>query len=88
MVELIAEVGSVHDGSFGNALRLVDLAADVGADTVKFQTQQVNVTKNAAGEVVDGDSGNIASVVDIWTFARNTRSRDPNWVLVATTEQQ
>jgi N,N'-diacetyllegionaminate synthase len=35
--ELIAEIGSVHDGSIGNAMRLMDLAKDVGADTVKFQ---------------------------------------------------
>lgn len=35
---IIAEVGSVHDGSFGNALCLIDLAAKVGADAVKFQT--------------------------------------------------
>lgn len=38
MVEIIAEVGSVHDGSFGNALKLIALAKEVGADTVKFQT--------------------------------------------------
>lgn len=35
---LIAEVGSVHDGSFGNAERLIDVAAECGADVVKFQT--------------------------------------------------
>ncbi len=35
---VIAEVGSVHDGSFGNALRLVDAAAQCGVDAVKFQT--------------------------------------------------
>ena len=35
---IIAEVGSVHDGSFGNALKLIDLAADCGADVIKFQT--------------------------------------------------
>jgi N,N'-diacetyllegionaminate synthase len=35
---LIAEIGSVHDGSFGNACKLIELAAHVGADTVKFQT--------------------------------------------------
>ena len=38
MISIIAEIGSVHDGSFGNALRLIDAAADAGADTVKFQT--------------------------------------------------
>lgn len=37
-VYIIAEVGSVHDGSFGNATRLIDLAAELGADAVKFQT--------------------------------------------------
>ena len=36
-VRVVAEIGSVHDGSLGNALRLVDLAAESGADAVKFQ---------------------------------------------------
>ncbi len=36
--KVVAEIGSVHDGSFGNALKLIDLAADCGADIVKFQT--------------------------------------------------
>jgi len=35
---IIAEVGSVHDGSLGNALKLIDLSAECGADVVKFQT--------------------------------------------------
>jgi N-acetylneuraminate synthase len=37
-VLIIAEVGSVHDGSLGNALQLIDAAADCGAEAVKFQT--------------------------------------------------
>ena len=35
---IVAEIGSVHDGSLGNALKLVELVADCGADVVKFQT--------------------------------------------------
>jgi N-acetylneuraminate synthase len=35
---IIAEIGSVHDGSLGNACRLIEAAADCGADAVKFQT--------------------------------------------------
>lgn len=35
---LIAEIGSVHDGSFGNAMKLMEAAASCGADAVKFQT--------------------------------------------------
>jgi N,N'-diacetyllegionaminate synthase len=38
MITIIAEVGSVHDGSFGNACKLIETAARCGADTVKFQT--------------------------------------------------
>ncbi len=37
-VLVIAEIGSVHDGSFGNAMCLIDTAAECGADAVKFQT--------------------------------------------------
>lgn len=36
--KVIAEIGSVHDGSFGNALKLIEAAASHGADVVKFQT--------------------------------------------------
>lgn len=39
---IIAEIGSVHDGSFGNALKLIELASSVGADVVKFQTHIAN----------------------------------------------
>jgi N,N'-diacetyllegionaminate synthase len=35
---IIAEIGSVHDGSFGNAVKLIEVAAAAGADAVKFQT--------------------------------------------------
>jgi N-acetylneuraminate synthase len=35
---IIAEVGSVHDGSFGNACKLIELATNCGASAIKFQT--------------------------------------------------
>lgn len=54
--------------------------------TVKFVSDQVNVTRNAAGEIVDGDPNRVATITDVWTFARNTRSSDPNWALVQTSE--
>ena len=37
-ITIIAEIGSVHDGSFGNASKLIEAAASCGADAVKFQT--------------------------------------------------
>jgi predicted lipid-binding transport protein (Tim44 family) len=58
--------------------------SDEARVTVKFVTQQINVTKDAEGRIVDGDPSEVASITDIWTFARQVKSRDPNWVLVAT----
>ena len=52
--------------------------------TVKFVSEQIEVERDAAGEVVSGNPSRVATVTDIWTFARNTRSRNPNWTLVAT----
>lgn len=52
--------------------------------TAKFVSDQVNVTRDTAGTVVDGDPERVQEVTDIWTFARDTRSRDPNWLLVET----
>jgi len=46
---VIAEIGSTHDGSFGNALCAIDAAAECGADAVKFQTHisEAETTRNA-----------------------------------------
>lgn len=71
------------------ALRDVDLV-DVRLDgsvafiTIRFASDQTNVTKNAEGRIIDGDPNEPLEVIDIWTFARNVRSRDPNWTLVET----
>jgi predicted lipid-binding transport protein (Tim44 family) len=52
--------------------------------TVRFVSDQVSVVRNENDEVVEGDPETASEVTDIWTFARDTRSRDPNWALVAT----
>jgi predicted lipid-binding transport protein (Tim44 family) len=44
----------------------------------------ISATYDKADVLVEGDSENVAEVNDLWTFARDTRSRDPNWKLVAT----
>ena len=52
--------------------------------TVKFVSDQINVTRDSDGNVVEGDPSMVTPVTDLWTFTRNVRSRDPNWALVAT----
>jgi predicted lipid-binding transport protein (Tim44 family) len=52
--------------------------------TVRFESDQINVTRDAQGQTVDGAAAEIEQVVDIWTFERDTRSLDPNWQLTET----
>jgi predicted lipid-binding transport protein (Tim44 family) len=52
--------------------------------TVRFQCKLITVTRDKAGNVVDGNAEKVTDVTDVWTFARDTTSRDPNWKLVAT----
>lgn len=52
--------------------------------TVRFVSEQVNTVKDKEGAVVDGDPNRVAEVTDLWTFTRDTRSRDPNWTLTET----
>ncbi|MBT9290846.1 Tim44/TimA family putative adaptor protein [Hyphomicrobiaceae bacterium 22] len=52
--------------------------------TVRFVSQLITVTRNAQGDVIDGDPTKVSDLVDIWTFERNAGSADPNWYLVAT----
>ncbi|HRQ79762.1 MAG TPA: Tim44/TimA family putative adaptor protein, partial [Azospirillaceae bacterium] len=71
------------------AIRDIDLAdarleGSVAFITIRFVSDQTNVTKDADGRIVDGDPNEPIEVIDLWTFARNVRSRDPNWTLVET----
>jgi predicted lipid-binding transport protein (Tim44 family) len=52
--------------------------------TVRFVSQLITATRDAAGVVVDGSPDRVTEVTDVWTFARDLSSRDPNWKLVAT----
>ena len=52
--------------------------------TLAFGSQFISATANADGAVIDGDSKSVRDVTDVWTFARDVRARDPNWLLVAT----
>jgi predicted lipid-binding transport protein (Tim44 family) len=52
--------------------------------TVRFVSQLVSVTRDRSGSVIEGAPDKVTDVTDVWTFARDLSSRDPNWKLVAT----
>jgi len=52
--------------------------------TVRFVSQMISVTRDKAGSIVDGNPEKVTDITDVWTFARDISSRDPNWKLVGT----
>ena len=54
--------------------------------TVRFEADIAAVTRDAEGNVVAGSLSDAVQTNDLWTFARNLRSDDPNWKLVETDE--
>ena len=70
----------------------IDTAEIIGAEmrgksaqiTVRFISQLISVTRDSAGVVIDGNPEKVTEVTDVWTFARDISSRDPNWKLIAT----
>lgn len=52
--------------------------------TVRFQSKLISATRDKDGNVIDGSADKVTDVTDVWTFARDVSSRDPNWKLVAT----
>ena len=56
--------------------------------TVRFQSKLISATRDAQGNVTDGSAERVVDMIDIWTFARETGTRDPNWKLIATDSGQ
>jgi predicted lipid-binding transport protein (Tim44 family) len=79
-----------------NRLIAIDQAVIAGAEvdrglalvTVRFEADIAAVTRNAAGQVVAGSMSDAIQTRDRWTFRRNIASRDPNWLLVETDEEE
>ena len=67
----------LHDATFTPESRFGEIA-------VRFVADQTYVVRNKAGEIVEGSPREVKKTRDIWTFARQMGSDDPNWQLVAT----
>ena len=69
-----------------DAAELVEarVAGTTATLAVRFAAKLVSATLDHAGTVVEGSTTSVVDHVDVWTFTRQLRSRDPNWQLAAT----
>jgi predicted lipid-binding transport protein (Tim44 family) len=56
--------------------------------TVRFEADIAAVTRNAEGQVVAGSMSDAVQTRDLWAFRRDLGSRDPNWLLIETDEEE
>jgi predicted lipid-binding transport protein (Tim44 family) len=52
--------------------------------SVRFCSKLITATHDSAGKIIEGSPDTVVDMVDVWTFARDAGTRDPNWKLVAT----
>ncbi len=65
------------------AIEAADLRGTVADITVRFVTDQINMTTGRDGDVVSGSDA-VTELTDLWTFQRDLTSADPTWRLVGT----
>lgn len=61
-----------------------DAASGEAEITVRFGGELISVARDAQGNIIEGDPRSPRKQRDIWTFARQMGSKNPNWQLVAT----
>nr|WP_255702355.1 Tim44/TimA family putative adaptor protein [Roseomonas sp. OT10] len=73
------EIRALHEAS----IEAADLRGSTADVTVRFVSDQVNMTSNADGTPVSGTDA-VTELNDLWTFQRDLHSSDPTWKLVGT----
>ena len=69
----------------GSAITAAELRNRTTAQvTVRFVSKLISATRDRSGAVIDGNADKVTDVTDVWTFARDVSSRDPNWKVIAT----
>ena len=52
--------------------------------TVCFVASEISVTRDANGKIIAGHPDKSTEMLDIWTFSRDIKSRDPRWFVIET----
>lgn len=68
-------------------MRIIDAGVStkgIARVVVRFVSEQINLIKSKAGEVIEGDENFVQEITDVWTFERNLNNVSPVWFLVST----
>jgi len=78
------------DFTFVGLPKIAIVQADYDKKTVSvvvdFHAEVVSATRDKDGNLVEGNADQVQIIADEWTFARNPKSRDPNWKVVGTSQ--
>jgi predicted lipid-binding transport protein (Tim44 family) len=74
----VSEIRAIHAA----AIEAAELRGNVASITVRFVSDQVNMTRDKDGHPVTGTDA-VTEITDIWTFERDLSARDPVWRLTA-----
>ena len=58
-----------------------EVAGKTARISVKFEAEQSSALVDADGQTVQGDPDMLAQISEVWTFDRDLKSKDPNWLL-------
>ena len=75
------DIIKIENVSIENASVKEDGIANI---VVKFVSEQINILKNAAGEVIEGDENFVQKITDVWTFEKDINSPSKIWLLTST----
>ncbi len=64
-----------------DSVKILNTSVQKEEVTVQFVTEQINLLKDAEGNVIEGDEMSVATVTDTWTFRKKGRTK---WVVSAT----
>ena len=48
---------------------------------VEFKSQQVQTTRDSKNKIIDGNDNLILNIKELWTFSKEIKNKNPNWVL-------
>ena len=48
---------------------------------LEFKSQQVQTTKDSNNKVIDGNDNLILNISELWTFSKEIKNKNPNWIL-------